>query len=405
MASLDSNDFGSASNNEMDSAPTSSVPSGVIPTTADARAKRRIAALEDELDMMRQEKGTKQRKTTYFVAQGRAICCLVALYASLDDLIAKNDRRYEELPAECTLTEDRLQRGYIELSQALPWLHTNLGDLDHEDCEDMLKKLKKGADAAHGDNTSCLKDLVATWVNQDFRPSPLIRPDDKHLHGFVSDICGKLLCPAEWDWDQDRIKAGIRDRTAEFVLSENSWLLFLYEKYAVNRDNLEDGLLKSKLLVLAFKAIFTTPSSAKEAEGDGDSADIIENNRRARRKSDQPKVKTCVASIINMKKVTPRSIAYVACQVRFALSNVSSWRTVDGDFDYEVFWNNIVDFFEDVPGPVMRRRVKKLLEWWTRKIFGTSHRDDLTPEVISRMSINTLAEQRKALEDTAFDSD
>jgi hypothetical protein len=53
-------------------------------------------------------------------------------------------------------------------------------------------------------------------------------------------------------------------------------------------------------------------------------------------------------------------------QVRFALSNVSSWRTIDGDFDYEAFWNNVVDFFENVPGPVTKRRVEKLLEWWTR---------------------------------------
>jgi hypothetical protein len=107
----------------------------------------------------------------------------------------------------------------------------------------------------------------------------------------------------------------------------------MYENYKVNRDNLEEGFLKSKLLVLvshdgfsrdiisligviqAFKAIFTSPSSAKEVEGDGDGADILENNRRARRKSDQAKVKTCVASIINMRKVTPRSIAYIVCQV------------------------------------------------------------------------------------------
>lgn len=61
MASLDSTNFESASNNETDTARTSSVPSGVIPTTADARAKRRIAALEDELERIRQERGTKQR--------------------------------------------------------------------------------------------------------------------------------------------------------------------------------------------------------------------------------------------------------------------------------------------------------------------------------------------------------
>lgn len=44
---------------------------------------------------------------------------------------------------------------------------------------------------------------------------------------------------------------------------------------------------------------------------------------------------------------------------------------MDGDFDYEAFWNNIVDFFEDVPGPVTRRKVQKLLEWWTRYNFVT----------------------------------
>jgi hypothetical protein len=137
------------------------------------------------------------------------------------------------------------------------------------------------------------------------------------------------------------------------------------------------------ITIQAFKAIFTSPSSARETEGDGYGADILENSRRARRKSEQTKVKTCVASIINMKKVTPRAIAYVTCQVsnyqfhyvhhliltrkvRFALSSVTSWRSVDGDFDYEVFWNNIVDFFEDVPGPVTRRKVDNLLEWWTR---------------------------------------
>ncbi|KAG1842563.1 hypothetical protein C8R48DRAFT_619498, partial [Suillus tomentosus] len=226
--------------------------------------------------------------------------------------------------------------------------------------------LKKGADAARGDDTSSLKELVAAWVNQEFRPSPLIKPDDKHSRGFASDVCGKLLCPAEWDWDENRVRAGIRDRTTDYIVSENSWPLFMYEKYKVDRDKLEEGFLKSKLLVLAFKAIFTSPSSAKEADGDGDGADILENNRHAQRKSEQAKVKTCVTSIISMKKVTPRAIAYIVCQVHFALSCVSSWRTVDGDFDYELFWNNVVDYFEVVPGPVTKRRVDKLLEWWTR---------------------------------------
>ncbi|KAG2118359.1 hypothetical protein BD769DRAFT_1362399, partial [Suillus cothurnatus] len=360
--------------------------SGAVPTSAEARAKRHIAVLEEELQTMRQERGTKQRKTTYYVAQGRAVHRMVVLYTGLEDLVAENDRRYEDglvngMVEDTTPEQDRLQRGYLALAQSLPWLHSKLAELDIDDSEDMLKKIKRGADAARGDDTSTLKDLIATWVNQDFRPSPLLRSDDKQLHGFVHNICGKLLCPAEWDWSNDRVKAGICERTSDYIVSENSWPLFVYENYTFNSSDLEKGLFMSKILVQAFKAIFTSPSSAREADGDGDGADILENNRCARRSlNDQVKV-------------------------HFALSSVSSWRTVDGDFDYEGFWNNIVDFFENVPGPVTQHRVAKLLEWWTRKIFGKSHCQDLTPEVVSRMSVTALAEQRKALEDAAFDSE
>ncbi|KAG2092539.1 hypothetical protein BD769DRAFT_1679023 [Suillus cothurnatus] len=376
--------------------------SGVVPTSTEARAKHRIAALEEELQTMRQERGIKQRKTTYYIAQGRAIRRMVVLYTSLEDLIAENDCRYEESSEDSTTEQDRLQRGYIVLAQVLPWLYAKLGQLDVDESQDMLRQLKRGADAARGDDTSTLKDLVASWVNQDFRPAFLLKSDDKQMRGFVHDICGKLLCPSEWDWGDNKVKAGIRDRTADYIVLENSWPLFLYEKYTVNYENLEQGLFKSKILVQAFKATFTSPSSARGADGDGDGADILENNRRARRQLNQAKVKTCVASIINMRKVTPRSIAYV---VRFALSSISSWRTIDGDFDYETFWNNVVDFFEDVPGPVAQRRVNQLLEWWTRKVFGNNHRQDLTAEVVSHMSVTALAQQRRALEDAAFDSE
>lgn len=70
--------------------------------------------------------------------------------------------------------------------------------------------------------------------------------------------------------------------------------------------------------IQGLKALFTSPSSANELDGDGQGTDIIENNRRAQRQ-DQAKVKTCVASIIGMRKVTPRAIAYAACQVSVVL--------------------------------------------------------------------------------------
>lgn len=94
-----------------------------------------------------------------------------------------------------------------------------------------------------------------------------------------------------------------------------SWPVFLYEKYTADQDNLEQDLFKSILLLQAFKAIFTSPSSAREVTADGDAADVIETNRRAKDFNSCKKVKTHVAQIIKMHAVTARSIAYVAYQL------------------------------------------------------------------------------------------
>ncbi|KAG1792660.1 uncharacterized protein HD556DRAFT_1193378, partial [Suillus plorans] len=200
-----------------------------------------------------------------------------------------------------------------------------------------FNKLRQGADSARGDDTSKLKALVSDWVNREFKPDPPVDSDDKHSRGFTNYACGMLLCPAELDWKDPVVRAGIRDRSEGYIVTDLSFPAYLYEGYTTNPDDLEEGLFKSKILLQSYKAVFTSPSSAKHVEGDGDGADIIENNRRARRSSSGLKVKKHVAQIIKMKKVTPRSIAYIVCQVRFALSSITSWRSVDGDFDYVQF--------------------------------------------------------------------
>jgi len=90
-----------------------------IPTSPHARAKRRIAVLEEEVEILKQDRETKQRyvssrilqviltphyrKTTYYVSQGRAIRRLVALYTPIEDLIAENDRRCEDDDGDTTI--------------------------------------------------------------------------------------------------------------------------------------------------------------------------------------------------------------------------------------------------------------------------------------------------------------
>ncbi|KAG1723340.1 hypothetical protein EDB19DRAFT_1645319, partial [Suillus lakei] len=173
--------------------------------------------------------------------------------------------------------------------------------------------LRLGADGAQGDDTSKLKTLVSEWVNHKFKPDHPINPDDKHSHGFTNDACGRLLCPAENDWNDPVIRAGIRDRSEGYIVTDLSFPAFLYNKYTANPDD------------LGYKAVFMSPSSAKDIKGDV-----------ARKSSAGVKVKKHVAQIIKMRKVTPCSTTYIACQVRFTLSSVTSWRSINGDFDYTV---------------------------------------------------------------------
>ncbi|KAG2127596.1 uncharacterized protein EDB93DRAFT_1109221 [Suillus bovinus] len=327
-----------------------------VPTSESARQKQRIASLEEKLQSLESGREAKQREINYYVSKGRAIRHIVSLFDSIKDLIVENDRRCDsnELDENLTIDQERLQVGYITLNQALLWFHSRASEVEYDEYSEMLKKLRQGADAAQGDDTSKLKSLVAGWLNREFKPTPPIDPDDKNCRGFINDACGRLLCPTELDWNNPRVKAGIRDRADGYVVTKMSWPAFLYEKYTADQDNLEEGLFKSSLLIQAFKAIFMSPSSAKEVTGDGDGANVTENCRCA--KNLDRKVKTHISL---------------------------NWP----------------------PGRLAQQKVDRLLAWWTRKIFGTSRHAELTEGAKAKMSVNALARQRAQMDDALFDSE
>ncbi|KAG1844150.1 hypothetical protein F4604DRAFT_1980499 [Suillus subluteus] len=352
-----------------------------------ARQRRRIAQLEEKLEVLEAGRASKERQSNHYIASGRAIRHVVTLFDNVEDLVTENDRRYD-------LTGDEETNvGYVTLTHTLPWFHKNAVEMDYDDYLHMMKMLRQGADGAQGDDTSKLKALVSEWVNREFKPDHPVDPDNKHSRGFANDACGRLLCPAEIDWNNPVARAGIRDRTDGYIVTDLSFPAFLYDKYTANPDDLEEGLFKGKILLQGYKAIFASPSSAKDIEGNGDGADVIQNNRLTKKSAAGVKVKKHVAQIIKMKKVTPQSIAYIACQ-----------RSIDGDFDYIQFWRTIMDFFEQPPGREAHRRVDRLLEWWTRKVFGRNHRDPLSTTAKANMSVNALARQRAQRDDLSFDS-
>ncbi|KAG0693127.1 hypothetical protein DFH29DRAFT_881706 [Suillus ampliporus] len=176
-------------------------------------------------------------------------------------------------------------------------------------------------------HTSKLKGLVSKWVDQEFKPDPPVNPNDKHSHGFTNDVCGRLLCSAKLDWNDPVVRVGIQDHPEGHVVTDLSFPTYLYEKYTTNPDNLKKGFFKSKILIQEYKAVFISLSSTNDVEGDGDDIDIIQNNRHTRKAS-----------------------SFSTIKVQFALSSVTSWRSVDGNFNYVQFWQTIVDFFKKAPG-------------------------------------------------------
>jgi hypothetical protein len=66
-------------------------------------------------------------------------------------------------------------------------------------------KLRKGSDKARGDDAGNLKSAVVTWVNDLYSLStPTLRADLKTERGLENDHTGRLICPAEFDWDDTK---------------------------------------------------------------------------------------------------------------------------------------------------------------------------------------------------------
>ena len=141
---------------------------------------------------------------------------------------------------------------------------------------------------------------------------------------------------------------------------------------------------RSQLLCLlcfqAFHCIFTSPTSSREEVDVDDNA--VKPNGPPEKKYH---IHRNVTSILKMWSVQPHAITYVAIQVsffcdhftwyinltvglhlRFALSSCTFWTIKDDNFDYEIFYHNIVDWFELPTSAARSREVKKILHWWNR---------------------------------------
>ncbi|KAH6918232.1 hypothetical protein BKA70DRAFT_1366541 [Coprinopsis sp. MPI-PUGE-AT-0042] len=290
-------------------------------------------------------------RTDPLVHHGRHFGRTIQAFCRVQTLIKNGMARNYQIKVSQEIEEEDLSQQefrehqiYKDLLALSPDLEKRLCTGSDEDIFHVAELIQKGSSTARADDTKGLKGVILDWITplgEALRP-PLTR-NVKTDRGFYHEATGKLLCPVGIDWGDPKIREGLRLGTV--TVAGDQWPLFLYRSYKCNRSNIWEGLFESVLLVSAFKHIFTSPSS-------------VDREPRATRSGN--------ARIHGMTKVTISSLAYVATQVRFALSSSPVFSRTDLVTDSERFYGSVIEAFN---APEEKENVCMLLDWWNAKIF------------------------------------
>ncbi|KAG1806688.1 uncharacterized protein HD556DRAFT_1428723 [Suillus plorans] len=256
----------------------------------------------------------------------------------------------ENTPLEDLSADERREHHVFEqLLDSYPGLLERLTNRSEEEILHVGELVHcEGAAGARGDNTKTLKSAVLDWIalkGEAIQP-PLHR-NSKIDRRFNHELTGSLLCPAGLDWNNSH---------GELLVCRDQW------------PDPWCGLLQSHLL--AYKHIFTSPS-------------LVDREPKATRSSN--------AHLHGMNSATIASIAYVATQVRFALTSSLVFSRTDTTTDSETFYHSLLDLLED---PDESKEVDELLIWWNRQVFPTSSaakRNITANSVLSKIRQKCLA--------------
>ncbi|KIM54097.1 hypothetical protein SCLCIDRAFT_31351 [Scleroderma citrinum Foug A] len=240
----------------------------------------------------------------------------------LNDLQAMSDDGPEE-----SLTAVKEQVVFQELLQLVPSLEDRLMSSSEEEVIDIADLIQKGANGARADDTKGMKSPIIDWITPKGQSlTPHIPHNVKSGHSFNHNRTGALLCPTGLDWSNMELANG------EIQVAGDQWSIFMYANYSYDPEDPWNGLLRSGLLVLAYKHIFTSLSS-------------VDQEPKATHSGN--------ACIHRMRSMTNASLAYVVTQAHFALTSAQVFLHTDLVTDSEHFYTSILELLDDP-----RRKVK-----------------------------------------------
>ncbi|KAG1724587.1 hypothetical protein EDD22DRAFT_789870 [Suillus occidentalis] len=318
----------------------------------------------------------KAMKSDPLVSHGRHFGRTVFALCNYPSLLVNGILRLEQLEdasiEDFSAEERREHLVFTKLLDSYPGLLDRLREGSEEEVLHVGELIGKGASSARGEDTKSLKPVVIDWIVPagDVVVPPLPR-NSKITRGFNHPLTGRLLCPAELDWNDPETKQKLQ--SGEIAVSGDQWPLFLYANEAYDPDDPWNGLLRSRLLINAFRHVFTSPSS-------------VEKEPKATRAGN--------ARLHGMTAVTAPSVAYIATQVRFAICSSSVFSRTDTTTDSETFYHSLLDLLEDTDE---RREVQDLMVWWNRQIFPTS--SAAKRSLTANSALSKIRQKRAALKD------
>ncbi|PPQ82042.1 hypothetical protein CVT24_009921 [Panaeolus cyanescens] len=238
---------------------------------------------------------------------------------------------------------------YNMLWNMVPELSDNLEQLSRDpDLIDLLGlKMMKHVTQTRSNDICHLRDRflqhLALEVSAD---AVLPNKPDKSDCGFKNIHTARLLVPVELlsalNSDPERKLAEFLNGTMQTLPSDDD-----------EQSRPLENLLRSPILLRTFKHIFITPSSAL---GSLDPA--------------KAKAIRGLALKHQMSTVTPQSIAHAAVMLRHAATTITEWKCLDRDFDYDDFYNNIVDLFNKEKEHADFEWIDSTIKWWNISVFG-----------------------------------
>ncbi|KAG2086100.1 hypothetical protein BD769DRAFT_1681354 [Suillus cothurnatus] len=326
------------------------------PSSSDPSRKHSSSALQ-----LGPRKKAQVTSSNPLVLHGRHFGRTVFSLCNYPALLTAGILRLEELQDSCI--EDypadvrREHRVFMNLIDSYPGLLDRLTTGEEEDVIHIgdLEPL------VHGDDTKTLKSAVLEWLVP--RGQVVIPPLSRNIksdRGFNHEVTGALLCPAGLDWSDTATKLSLK--SGETVVRGDQWPMFLYSGYEYDPEDPWKGLLRGEILIFS-----------------------VDREPKATRSGN--------AYLHGMKSVTKGSLAYIATQVRFALSSSSVFSRTDTVTDSENFYHSILDLLED---PDESEEVVDLMTWWTRRIFPNSSSSQR--DVSKNSALSKIREKRAALQ-------